>query len=70
MFLGPLGSGEVETKRPEGARTGSARVFASSWKNCRKPRLHLTNPAKPGADAGCPFFWLGGVNSEVQHMGY
>lgn len=58
MFLGPLGSGEVETKRPEGARTGSARVFASSWKNCRKPRLHLTNPAKPGADAGCPFFWL------------
>ena len=34
-----LGSGELETKRPEGERAGRTRVFANSWMNCRKPGL-------------------------------
>ena len=56
---GPLGSGGAETKRPKGARAGCTRVFANSRMNCREPRLRLTNPAKPGANAGCRFFWFG-----------
>src|SRR5690606_19405876 len=54
---GPLGSGETETIRPEGARTGSTRVFVSSGRTVENPGSG-SRTREAGANAGCPSLWL------------
>ena len=47
LFLGPLGRGEAGSDQPrQGARAGSARVFAGTRTYRRKPRPRLTHPER------------------------